>query len=111
MLSDDIRSGFQFLALCGALSGAWLDNNPDYRCLGRDLTEQIKALRSYRAGEEIHPGYIATRTIEARDETFPDSITAPGENDRYGCGCCLCGRCCNVITKDYVNSAAYQLGR
>lgn len=50
--------------------------------LGHQFTQQFHVLGSQRGTEKAHPGYVAARSAETSDETFPDGIVAGCEYDR-----------------------------
>ncbi len=54
--------------------------------LREDFAQQFQALRNYLGPEDVPSRRVASRPVEACDETQLHRVTAGGEHDRNGCG-------------------------
>src|SRR6516164_2323315 len=82
----------------------------DCRRGGHQLAQRSHSLPFQGDSDDIDPGGVATRAIEAGNQTKLDRIIADHEHDRNRCGCRL-GRECRwrVTCEDYRDVPPYQV--
>jgi len=79
--------------------------------IGDQLANNFQLLRSQRAGEIAHPGQVAARPIETRDEACPDGIAAGRKDYRNRCSCPFGGLCRGfALCEDYRDPLANKIG-
>ena len=66
-----------------------IEEHGNCRRLGHKLPQQLQSLRPELGGEKDDARDVATRTVEAVDETLPDRVTPGAEGDRHARGCGL----------------------
>src|SRR5262249_53161410 len=75
-----------------------------------ELAKQLQSLRSQHGAEKAHPGDVAARPVEARDEAVPHRIGSRREDDRHRGGCGLSRKRRIVVADDRRYPTADQIG-
>src|SRR6516225_8538834 len=88
-----------------------IDQNGNADGSRQQLVQEPKLLRADRRRHEADTGYVATRTIEAGDETHLDGVAPADENDWDCRGRCLSRSCRRSVGRsDHCHLTAYQIG-
>jgi hypothetical protein len=88
-LTHCLRRNLYISALGFGVRSAGIDEHGNPACIGHELAQQVQSLRSYLVGEKADAGDVASRPIEAGDETLPDRVGPGDEDDRHQCCCGL----------------------